>query len=293
MKGIILAGGTGSRLYPVTKAINKHLLHLYNKPLIYYSLSVLFLSKIKKILIIVNRNDYNQFYQLLGDGKKFGVNFEYAFQDEPNGIAEAFIIGKKFIGDDSTCLVLGDNIFFGQGFLDKLINAKKNIKKIKNSSTIFAYKVNNPKEYGIVEFDNKNKAIRISEKPKNPKSNFAITGLYFYSNCVTKKINKIKKSKRNELEISDVNKIYLKENKLYVEDFGRGFGWFDAGTFNGLKNASSYIEMIEKRQNLMIGCLEEIACRNKWITKEQLMKIGLKHKNSEYGKYLIDISKKI
>ena len=289
MKAIVLAGGTGSRLYPTTKAINKHLFPLYNKPLIYYPLSVIFLAKIKDILLILNQNDYKLFYKLLGDGKQFGVTITYAFQENPNGIAEAFKIGKNFIGKSNVCLILGDNIFFGQGFLDKINEAKNRLER-KKMSTIFAYRVNNPNEYGIVSFDRYNNAINLDEKPKNPKSNFAVTGLYFFDNSVVNKVKKIKKSKRNELEITDINKIYLKEKKLYVEEFGRGFAWFDAGTYFGLKDASNFIEMIEKRQNLQIGCLEELAYRNKWITKKQLSIIGKKYKNSDYGQYLIKIS---
>ena len=289
MKGIILAGGTGSRLYPLTKSINKHLFPLFNKPLIYYSISVLFFCKIKDILIIINEKDYNSFYNLLGDGSKFGVKFTYKFQKKPIGIVDAFLIGESFIKKDKVCLVLGDNIFYGQGFLSKLNRAKNRSK----GATIFAYPVNNPENFGVIEFNKKNKALKIEEKPKKPKSNFAIPGLYFYDNSVVNYSKKIKLSKRNELEISDLNNIYLNKNSLFVEEYGRGFAWFDSGTYEGMHNAGSFIQMVEKRQNLQIGCLEEIACRNNWISPNTLINMGRNSKKSSYGDYLIKIGREL
>lgn len=285
-KGIILSGGTGSRLYPVTRAISKQLLPVYDKPMIYYSISVLILAEIKDILIITTPEDQVVFQKLLGDGSNFGVNLQYAAQDNPNGLAESFIIGEAFIGSDNVCLILGDNIFYGQGFKNFLTDAKKR----DQGATVFAYKVTDPKRFGVVQFDKDKKVISIEEKPKIPKSNFAITGLYFYDNSVVNISKNIKPSNRGELEITDVNKVYLEKGSLNVGKFGRGFAWLDAGTHNNLIEASIFVQVIEQRQGLKIACLEEMAYRNGWITREKLVNIASSLGKTPYGNYLREIA---
>ncbi len=288
MKGIILAGGSGTRLYPITKIISKQLLPIYDKPMIYYPLSVLMLSGIKEILIISTQTDISRFQELLGDGNDFGIKLSYAVQKEPKGLVEAFIIGEKFIGSDEVCLILGDNIFYGQGFsplLKKAIN-------LKDGALIFAYHVNDPKRFGIVEFDKSLNVISIEEKPKEPKSNYAVTGLYFYDNEVINLAKKIKPSKRGELEITDLNKEYLNKNKLKVELLGRGFAWLDTGTHESLLEASMFVETIEKRQGYKIACLEEIAYKNGWIDRDRVLFLAKELEKSGYGKYLLDLIKR-
>lgn len=287
MKGIILAGGSGTRLYPITKAISKQLLPIYDKPMIYYPLSVLMLTEIKDILIISTPKDISRFQDLLGDGSFIGINIYYKIQDEPRGIAEAFLIGKDFIGDDEVALILGDNIFYGHGINELLNNAKNNLKK--DCATVFGYYVNDPQRYGVVEFDKNGKVISIEEKPKDPKSNFAVVGLYFYPSDVVKIANEIKPSWRGELEITDVNRKYLSLNRLNVEIMGRGYAWLDTGTFESLIEASEFIQTIEKRQGLKIGCIEEIAYRKGFISKQNLIELSRKYKNS-YGEYLLKIA---
>ncbi|OHD15988.1 MAG: glucose-1-phosphate thymidylyltransferase [Spirochaetes bacterium GWD1_27_9] len=282
MKGIILAGGSGTRLFPVTKVICKQLLPIYDKPMIYYPLSVLMLAGIRDILIISTPQDTPKFQQLLGDGNELGLNLSYAVQPAPNGIAEAFVIGKDFIGNDSVSLVLGDNIFFGQGFSPIL----EDCSTIKDGATIFAYYVTDPERFGIVDFDKNFKVLSIEEKPKAPKSHYAITGLYFYDNNVINMVKEIKPSPRGELEITDLNKLYLSKNKLNVKLLGRGFAWLDTGTHDSLLEASHFIETIEKRQGLKIACIEEIAYRKGYIDKEQLNKLSESLIKTEYGKYL-------
>jgi glucose-1-phosphate thymidylyltransferase len=285
-KGVILAGGTGSRLYPVTQAISKQLIPVYDKPMIYYPFSVLMLAEIKDILIITTSEDQVAFQKLLGDGSNFGVNLQYAVQNNPNGLAEAFIIGEAFIGSDNVCLILGDNIFYGQGFKDFLTDAKKR----DQGATVFAYKVIDPERFGVVQFDKDKKAISIEEKPKMPKSNFALTGLYFYDNSVVKISKNIKPSNRGELEITDVNKVYLEKGSLNVEEFGRGFAWLDTGTHNNLIKASIFVQLIEERQGLKIACLEEIAFQNGWITREKLVNITSTLGKTSYSNYLREIA---
>ena len=284
MKGIILAGGSGTRLYPITLSTSKQLLSIYDKPMIYYPLSILLLGGIRDILIITTPRDENHFKDLLGDGNSLGINIEYKVQEKPNGIAEAILIGEDFIGSSSVCLILGDNIFYGDG-LSELI--EKSIQRTnKDKSTIFAYRVNDPKRYGIVEISNNGQAIGIEEKPKNPKSNFAITGIYFYPNNVLKNIQKINYSDRGELEITDLNKTYLMQNQLYVEKLMRGYTWIDTGTFDSLLESANFISSIQKRQGLKIACIEEIAFRKKFIKQDQLLRLAKKYKNNEYGRYL-------
>jgi len=285
MKGIVLAGGSGLRLYPITRAISKQLIPVYDKPLIYYPLSTLMLSGIRDILIISNKEFITLYKQLLGNGNQFGINIKYKIQNYPNGIAEAFLIGEDFIGKDNVALILGDNIFYGQGFSDVL----KKAKALTEGASIFAYYVKNPSEFGVVEFDKNFNVINIEEKPKNPRSNYAIPGLYFYDNNVIDIAKKIKPSQRGELEITDVNKEYLKLGKLKVQILGRGFAWLDSGTPEGLLEASNFVSAIQKRQGLYIACLEEIAYRNSWITKENLKKVAEELKNTEYGKYLLSL----
>ena len=292
MKGIILAGGSGTRLYPITKVICKQLLPIYDKPMIYYPLSVLMLAKIREILIISTPNDINRFMELFGDGSNLGLNITYKVQKEPRGIAEAFIIGEDFIKNDNVCLILGDNIFYGHGFSNDLLEVKSHINN-NGGAYIFGYYVNDPERYGIAEFDENGNVINVVEKPKNPKSNYAITGLYFYDNNVVNIAKNIEPSWRNELEITDVNAEYLRNKKLKMKVLNRGFAWLDTGTHNSLIDASNFIETIEKRQGLKIACIEEIAYINNWISKEQLLKIANEYKKSGYGEYLKNIVSKI
>ena len=286
MKGIILAGGSGTRLYPITKGISKQLLPIYNKPMIYYPLSVLMLAGIRDILIITTKEDNGYFKRLLGNGKQWGINISYAIQEKANGIAEAFIIGEEFIGDDNVCLILGDNLFYGQGFTP-LLKESANLEK---GAIIFGYKVNDPERFGIVEFDEKGNVLSIEEKPIKPKSNFAITGLYFYDNNVVEIAKKVKPSKRRELEITSVNQEYLKKGNLKVKLLGRGFTWLDMGTHESLLEASEFVRTIENRQGYMIASLEVIAFNNSWINKEDLIKLAKPLIKTEYGKYLMEIA---
>lgn len=282
-KGIILAGGLGSRLFPVTKGVSKHLLPIYDKPMIYYPLSVLMLAGIKQILIITNPDDLCSYKKLLGDGSHLGISIVYKTQSKPEGIADAFIIGEEFIAGDNVSLVLGDNIFFGQGFSHSLQNAIKQ----DSGATVFAYAVKDPNRYGVVEFDSQGRAISLEEKPKQPKSNYAVTGLYFYDNNVVDIAKSLKKSDRGELEITDVNKVYLRKNKLNVEVLGRGFAWLDTGTHESLIEASQFVQTIENIQGLKIGCIEEIAYNNGWIDSEQFELCAENHINTSYGQYLM------
>ena len=281
MKAILLAGGKGTRLYPITKGVNKHLLPVYDKPMIYYPLSVLMLAKIREVLIISSKVEIGRFKKLFSNGKDLGLKIKYSIQEEAKGIAEAFIIGENFIKNDNVCLILGDNLIYGSGLQDVF----KNIDK--NKATIFGYNVEKPKNYGIVEIKN-NEIISIKEKPKNPKSNIVVVGLYFYPNDVIKKAKKLKPSKRGELEITDLNKIYLRKNKLELKLLGRGYTWLDMGTYENLLEANNFISLIQKRQGLKIACIEEIAYNNKWIDKELLLKKA-KEYPKEYGKYLLKV----
>jgi glucose-1-phosphate thymidylyltransferase len=289
MKGIILAGGSGTRLYPITKGVSKQLLPVYDKPMIYYPLSVLMLAGIQEILIISTIEDLPSFRKLLGDGSEIGVKLSYKEQPSPDGLAQAFIIGEDFIGNDDVCLVLGDNIFYGSGFSGMLKNAFKNI--LKRKSTVFGYYVKDPERFGVAEFDNKGNVISIEEKPKNPKSNYALVGLYFYTNNVVNIAKKVKPSSRGELEITSINKEYLKKNDLKVELLGRGFAWLDTGTHDSLLEAGRFVESVEKRKGLKVACLEEIAYRMKYIDKEQLIKLAQPLKKNGYGQYLLKLSK--
>lgn len=284
MKGIILAGGSGTRLYPITKAVSKQILPIYDKPMIYYPLSVLMLSKIRDVLIISTPRDLPIFKELFGDGKWLGMNFSYAIQEKPRGLAEAFILGKEFIGEDDVALVLGDNIFYGQGFTESLKHAALRLKK-KEGSTIFGYYVKNPNAYGVVEFDKDGRVLGIEEKPENPKSNYAVPGLYFYDNDVVQIAQNVKPSARGELEITAVNNIYLQKNKLSVEILGRGLAWLDTGTYEGLQEAGNYVATIQKRQGMYVACIEEIAYRNGWISKGDLLELSKTYK-TDYGEYL-------
>lgn len=288
MKGIVLAGGSGTRLYPITKGISKQLIPIFDKPMVYYPISALMLAGIRDILIISTPADLPGFRRLLGDGSDYGVNFEYAEQPSPDGLAQAFIIGEKFIGDDAACLVLGDNIFYGHGFPTMLRNAAKDAAE-NNLATVFGYWVNDPERYGVAEFDNDGKVISIEEKPKEPNSNYAVVGLYFYPNKVVDVAKNIKPSARGELEITTVNQEFLKDEQLKVQLFGRGFAWLDTGTFDSLAEASTFIEVLEKRQGLKISCLEEIAWRNGWITDERLRQIAQEMIKNEYGQYLMGL----
>mgnify|MGYP006099738357 FL=1 len=282
MKGIVLAGGSGTRLYPITKGVSKQLLPIYDKPMIYYPLSVLMLAGIKDILIITTPEEQSSFIRTLGDGKELGINLSYATQPSPDGLVQAFIIGEEFIANDNVCLVLGDNIFWGQGFRLLLNRAVER----KNGATVFGYQVNDPKRFGVVEFDKNKKVLSIEEKPKNPKSNFAITGLYFYDNKVIKMAKSVKPSDRGELEITTLNQMYLERGELNVETLGRGFAWLDTGTIESLLEATMFVETIEKRQGYKIACLEEIAFNNDWLTLDQVRNTARVLNKNSYGKYL-------
>lgn len=289
MKGIVLAGGSGTRLYPITKGISKQLIPIFDKPMIYYPISVLMLADIKEILIISTPTDLPAFKRLLGDGSDFGVHFEYAEQPYPGGLAQAFIIGEKFIGDDSACLVLGDNIFYGAGFTKLLRESVQNVER-DGKSTVFGYYVNDPERYGVAEFDAKGNCLSIEEKPEHPKSNYAVVGLYFYPNSVVEIAKNIKPSARGELEITTVNQEYLKRGELKVQTLQRGFAWLDTGTHDSLSEASTFIEVIEKRQGQKVACLEEIAYKKGWITKEKLVEVAQPMVKNEYGKYLLRLA---
>ena len=287
MKGIILAGGSGTRLYPITKGISKQLIPVYDKPMIYYPLSTLMLAGIKDILIISTPEYTPLFKQLLGDGSEWGISLTYKVQEKPNGLAEAFVLGADFIGDDSVCLILGDNIYYGSG-LSKLVQeaAEKT-----DGATVFGYHVNDPERFGVVDFDSNMKALSIEEKPENPKSNYAVTGLYFYDNTVVEKAKNLKPSDRGELEITDINKLYLDEGKLDVKLMGRGYAWLDTGTHDSMMEAASFIATIQKRQNLKVACLEEIAYRMGYISKEKLVELAQPMKKNDYGQYLLRLAK--
>ena len=287
MKGIVLAGGSGTRLYPMTKVVSKQLLPIYDKPMVYYPISILMLSGIKNILIISTENDIPLYKSLLKDGSQFGCSFEYAIQKEPKGLAEAFIIGENFIGKDKVSMILGDNIFFGQSFTNILERSAK----FKEGAVLFAYKVKDPERFGIIEIDDKNNAISIEEKPKNPKSPYAVTGLYFYDNDVIDIAKSIKPSKRGELEITDVNKVYLEKKKLKVEILGRGFAWLDTGTTDSLLKAAEFVSTVQNLEGMQIACLEEIAYNKGWINKKDIEDSANKLKNTDYGKYLLNLIK--
>lgn len=288
MKGIILAGGSGSRLYPLTFVTSKQLLPIYDKPMIYYPLSTLMLAGIRDILIISTPEDTPRFKALLGDGKQIGINLEYAVQEAPNGLAEAFLIGEKFIGDDACCLVLGDNIFYGNGFKKALQSAVANAEG--GDATIFGYFVNDPERFGVVNFDKDKKVISIVEKPAHPETNYAVVGLYFYPKGVSSVAKKVKPSARGELEITTLNNIYLDEKKMNLVLFGRGFTWLDTGTHESLADATNFVKMIEEHEGLKVSCIEEIAYNNGWISKDALIKIGQSMKNNQYGKHLINVA---
>ena len=290
MKGIVLAGGSGTRLYPITKGISKQLIPIFDKPMIYYPISALMLAGIRDILIISTPHDLPGFKRLLGDGSDLGVRFEYAEQPSPDGLAQAFIIGEKFIGDDCACLVLGDNIFYGSGFTGLLRQSVENAEK-NGLATVFGYYVNNPERYGVAEFDADGNCLSIEEKPQNPKSNYAVVGLYFYPNSVVDIAKNIKPSARGELEITTVNQEYLAQQKLKVQTLQRGFAWLDTGTHDSLSEASTFIEVIEKRQGLKVACLEEIAFKRGWITKEKLQEVAQPMAKNDYGKYLLSLVK--
>ena len=288
MKGIVLAGGSGTRLYPITKGVSKQLLPIYDKPMVYYPISGLMLAGIREILIISTPYDLPGFKRLLGDGSDYGVHFEYAEQPSPDGLAQAFIIGEKFIGNDSACLVLGDNIFYGSGFTGLLRKAVEDAEK-NNKATVFGYWVNDPERYGVAEFDKDGNCLSIEEKPNEPKSNYAIVGLYFYPNKVVDVAKHIKPSARGELEITTVNQEFLKDGELKVQIFGRGFAWLDTGTHDSLSEASTFIEVIEKRQGLKVACLEGIAYRNGWISEERMREIAQPMLKNQYGQYLLKV----
>ena len=285
MKGIILAGGSGTRLYPITKAVSKQILPLYDKPMIYYPLSCLMLAGINEVLVISTPRDISLFEELFGDGKWLGMKFEYAVQEHPRGLADAFIVGRDFIGDDSVVLILGDNIFYGQSFTQTLKNAREAIELKKTEAVIFGYMVKDPTAYGVVEFNSDGKVLGIEEKPKSPKSNYAVPGLYFYNNEVVKIAQNVKPSARGEIEITAVNNAYLERGTLSVELLGRGMAWLDTGTYDGLLEASNFIATIEKRQGLYVSCIEEIAYKNGWISKEKILELADDYK-TDYGMYL-------
>lgn len=281
-KGIILAGGTGTRLHPLTYSISKQILPIYDKPMIYYPLSVLMLAGIRDILIVTTPHDLNSFQKLLGDGSSFGVNIEYKEQVNPDGLPQAFIIAEDFIGEDNVCMILGDNVFYGEGFNDLLSQASL----VKDGATIFGYKVNHPEHYGVIEFDDSNKVMSIEEKPNEPKSNIAITGLYFFDHHAAEYSKQLKPSSRGEIEITDLIKTYIEKNQLFVQNFGRGFTWLDTGTHDNLMEAAQFVQIMERRQGIKIACLEEIAFKNNWIDKDSIEKSAKRMMNSEYGKYL-------
>jgi glucose-1-phosphate thymidylyltransferase len=286
MKGIILAGGSGTRLYPITKGVSKQLMPIYDKPMIYYPLSVLMLAGIREVLIISTKEDLPRFEQLLGDGSGIGMQFSYIVQPSPDGLAQAFILGKEFIGDDDACLILGDNIYYGHGMTDMLVNAVSTVSS-NNMATVFGYHVHDPERYGVVEFNDSGKALSIEEKPTTPKSNYAVTGLYFYPNDVVKKAAEVVPSDRGELEITTVNQMYLDEGRLTVELMGRGYAWLDTGTHESLLEASTFIETIERRQGLKVACIEEIAFEEGYISKEQLIELAQPLAKNQYGQYLL------
>ena len=290
MKGIILAGGSGTRLYPITMGVSKQLLPIYDKPMIYYPLSVLMLAGINEVLIITTPEDNDSFKRLLGDGSQFGIKLTYTTQPSPDGLAQAFILGGEFIGNDDVCLVLGDNIFYGQGFTPKLKHAVENAKS-GQGATVFGYQVKDPERFGVVEFDENQKAISIEEKPKQPKSHYAVTGLYFYDNSVVELAKKVKPSHRGELEITCLNEMYLEQGKLNVEMLGRGFAWLDTGTHESLLEAAQFVETIEKRQGYKIACLEEIAFNNGWLSKQELKILAKPFLKNSYGQYLMELIK--